>query len=349
MGRLLSTAGESKVAFMNIGDNSDSSWGDESDDSDDESREVNLNNVSECPHIRCCNCQQFGHCASSCTNQQVPRSAGNDNNSTDEVQMLMAAIMEGSNSEHSFCLNAKKRGGLPESWLPLDNQSTLNTVKNKKFLANLRQVNKHAKAECDGGTAKTNWAGDMKGFPEPVWCNPEGIANIPSFTLVEKHFRISDHTMKKESVRGTQGRWHCQSVQQVKTRIAPLERCRRQEGRCQSISCHRHSPDWHCGRQVIQFVGECSLAKLARKTQNAIGRPSTEDFPQTVDQNQLPNCPMTRQDVMAAEDAFGPDLRSLKGKTVRRTTATPATQHVALPPEVHAGINWRQQAWTQCL
>jgi hypothetical protein len=31
----------------------------------------------------------------------------------------------------------------------------------------------------------------------------------------------------------------------------------------------------------------------------------------------LPNCPVTRSDIRAAEDIFGPNLGALKGKTVR--------------------------------
>jgi hypothetical protein len=46
--------------------------------------------------------------------------------------------------------------------------------------------------------------------------------------------------------------------------------------------------------------------------------PSTKDFLRIVARNQLPNCPITRDDILAAEDIFGPDIGSLKGKTTRR-------------------------------
>jgi hypothetical protein len=42
---------------------------------------------------------------------------------------------------------------------------------------------------------------------------------------------------------------------------------------------------------------------------------------QIVEQNLLPNCPITRDDIMAAEKILGPDVGSLKGKTVRRKGA----------------------------
>jgi hypothetical protein len=64
------------------------------------------------------------------------------------------------------------------------------------------------------------------------------------------------------------------------------------------------------------LIADYSRAVLARKIQ--IGRPSTKDLLRIVDNNLLPNCPITRRDVLVVEKIFGPDLGSLKGKTVRR-------------------------------
>jgi hypothetical protein len=60
-------------------------------------------------------------------------------------------------------------------------------------------------------------------------------------------------------------------------------------------------------------------ATLARKIQKIIGRPSTQQFLNIVNKNLLPNCPIQHRDILAAEDIFGPDIGSLKGKTVRQT------------------------------
>jgi hypothetical protein len=60
-----------------------------------------------------------------------------------------------------------------------------------------------------------------------------------------------------------------------------------------------------------------SRALLAQRIQKTIGRPSLRTFLNIVDNNLLQNCPVTRKDIMAAEDIFGPDIGSLKGKTVR--------------------------------
>jgi hypothetical protein len=55
----------------------------------------------------------------------------------------------------------------------------------------------------------------------------------------------------------------------------------------------------------------------ARKTQDLIGRPSTSKYLSIIANNLLPNCKVTINDITMAEDIFGNNLGSLKGKTTR--------------------------------
>ena len=73
---------------------------------------------------------------------------------------------------------------------------------------------------------------------------------------------------------------------------------------------------------------------LSQQIQKAIGHPGLNDFLKIVESNLLVNFPIVKQDILAAEDIFGPDLGGLKGKAVRErskqvkithpTTSTPA-------------------------
>jgi hypothetical protein len=61
------------------------------------------------------------------------------------------------------------------------------------------------------------------------------------------------------------------------------------------------------------------LTVLAHKIQKTIGQPRARSFIKIVENNLLPNCPsVTRCNILIAEAIFGPDIGSLKGKTVRR-------------------------------
>ena len=48
----------------------------------------------------------------------------------------------------------------------------------------------------------------------------------------------------------------------------------------------------------------------------------------------LANCPITQQDVLAADDIFGPNLGSLKGKTVHRPNPHVSTYVDGIPPDL---------------
>jgi hypothetical protein len=75
-------------------------------------------------------------------------------------------------------------------------------------------------------------------------------------------------------------------------------------------------------------------ATLARKLQNVIGRPSARTFLNIVDKNLLKDCPVIRADVLAAEDIFGPNLGSIKGKTVRQTGDRVRPEYEKVPEEI---------------
>jgi hypothetical protein len=77
-------------------------------------------------------------------------------------------------------------------------------------------------------------------------------------------------------------------------------------------------------------------ALLARKIQNIIGRPSTRTFMKIVEGNLLQNCPVTKMDIMNAEDILGPNVGSLKGKTVRRSGLPVRTAYKAVPRGIMA-------------
>jgi hypothetical protein len=72
----------------------------------------------------------------------------------------------------------------------------------------------------------------------------------------------------------------------------------------------------------------------ARQLKIMIGWPSTKHFIKIVTSNQQPNCPITRADILAAEHILGPDVGSLKGKTVRHRLHLAKPVIEPLPPQI---------------
>ena len=62
-----------------------------------------------------------------------------------------------------------------------------------------------------------------------------------------------------------------------------------------------------------------------------MGNPSERDYKGMVSNNIVPNCPITSADISNARAIFGPDLPSIRGKTVRRAPAPVVGDYVAVP------------------
>ena len=61
---------------------------------------------------------------------------------------------------------------------------------------------------------------------------------------------------------------------------------------------------------------DIKAAKAARKLQGIIGSPSEKDYGGMVSSNMIKNFPIDSTDVSNARAIFGPDLASVRGKTV---------------------------------
>jgi hypothetical protein len=158
----------------------------------------------------------------------------------------------------------------------------------------------------------TNLIGDLPGYPTPVWYHPKGIANILSLKRVSQHCRVqydSEENAASFHVTKPDG-----TVLDFKPSISGLHYCDSRVYGTSLINTVAEKKSQYTRRA-------CKKAMLARRIQNVIGRPSTRDFIKIVKGGMLRNCPVSRSDVMTAEDIFRPNLGSLKGKTVRSKNA----------------------------
>jgi hypothetical protein len=79
---------------------------------------------------------------------------------------------------------------LTDPILLLDSCSTLNLITDKSMLHEIHKVNKMMNIRCNADVTTTNLMGWLGDFPEIVWFNPKGVANILSLFIVMKYYHV---------------------------------------------------------------------------------------------------------------------------------------------------------------
>jgi hypothetical protein len=149
--------------------------------------------------------------------------------------------------------------------------------------------------------------GDLAGYEGEVWYNPQGIANILSLSDVERYHQVTYDSKAEKAFIVHKNDGDNRRFTQSEKGLFYLDTAENSGTVLVNTVADKKSN--YTNRNYKQ-------ALLARKIQNMIGRPSLRSFLQIVENNLLKNCPVNRADVLAAEDILGPNLGSLKGKTV---------------------------------
>ena len=218
--------------------------------------------------------------------------------------------------EHGSCESPNNTpnnvGGVPTSWILLDNQSTIDVFSSAKLLKNIRKTNRVMYIHCTAGTTSTDMVGDLPGYGT-VWYHANGIANILSLSRVrEKGYVINYSSNAGNVFRVTNNTGKIHLFKPSEKGLFYLNTNENRDEGTLFITTVDNI-------QYKYSVRDYNQAVLARKIQKIIGRPSSKQFLEIINNNLLINCPVTCHDVLAAENIFGPDLGSLKGKTVRQT------------------------------
>jgi hypothetical protein len=100
-------------------------------------------------------------------------------------------------STQNFIFSHNQQNLIPDTWIPLDNQSTVSVFKNWKLVQNIRDSLSPLKVHTNGGSQVSHLVTTVHNFGTD-WLNPALLANILSMAAVSKVCRITtDATLEQ--------------------------------------------------------------------------------------------------------------------------------------------------------
>ena len=219
----------------------------------------------------------------------------------------------------------------------IDTGSTIPaTIMNPDLLTNLRTSKKTLRMATNAGTKDMRLVGDVIGFGE-AWYDPDMMTNILGFGHMADKYRVQYDSAKEDAIlvhtetgiikfkRTDEGLYAYKPSENYKKLVAKSKN---------PIVKAQH----HVSTVKENMVGftkrEVDGAKLARKIYHSLGCPTLESFKHALRTNLIKNCPITTQDAINAEQIFGPDIGSLKGKTTRKPPPVARDDYIEIPPEI---------------
>lgn len=223
---------------------------------------------------------------------------------------------------------AQPYANIPDTWILADSCSSVDIMSSRELLHDIHNVDAPLTLHCNAGTVTISQQGYLGDYPEPVWYHPEGIANILSLRNITRHYRVTLDSKSNNALRLHQDDGSVIDFYPSKTGLyhtAPntLEEAR---GMWTLINTVQQQAQQYTRRQVRE-------ATMARQMQNIIMHPSDHHLASTAIHH-LRGCPITKQSITVANDVFGPNLGSLKGKTVHRPSPHVRAGIDPVPPEI---------------
>ena len=286
--------------------------------------------------VKCFNCQLYGHYADNCPTAVLAQ---------ERIQMLQATVDASAvdnivnESEFSFAQAATGHNLIPRTWILLDSQSTVSVFNNPALLSNIRPSPTVLRVHTNGGTQLSTKIGHVKNFGD-VWYNQNSLANILSMAEVRKKCRITMDTSVEAAMHVHRKDGSIMTFTEFQSGLYFFD------------TTATYTPNTYSQNSNYLFLStvadnksrytRCEIegADRARSLYRKIGRPSEKEFLTILQNNLIRNCPVTSDDARRALKIYGPDVATLKGKTVKKQNqGIPNYQAYQIPAPIIAQYN----------
>jgi hypothetical protein len=243
-----------------------------------------------------------------------------DDNEAKEAVMLYQSAMSTSNSTHS-------RGGIPDTWLLLDSQSSIDVFCNRELLRRIHKSKATLTIRCNAGVRTTNLRGFLDGYGW-VWYYPKGIANILSLSRVKEQFRVTYDSANGNCFQVHKNDGEILNFHEGPKRLYFHDMSNRSTEECLLVNTVDDNLKYFSAQDVDR-------AKKAYNLQVIVGRPSNEDYTRIVKDNLIRDCPVTLRDVRTAKFIWGSrEIGDLQGKTPWRKPRQIHVDHTNIPRSI---------------
>jgi hypothetical protein len=270
---------------------------------------------NEYPHIKCFNCNKFGHYKSDCPDTGGSGEQGAQANVVTATTLMTRATVMAASQE-----------SIDPMWLLCDNESTIDIVKNPMMITNIRPAKQTIELTgIKGGPTKINVEGDLLGYGT-VYYHPDVAANILLFHNMMKRFKSVTYDNKVKDV------FMIQRDDDTFMEFRPSKEGLYHYNFLESINqMEREKEQAHVPVEektmLVRTVEEMKRNFTKREIEGAeevrrlyviVGRPARRTFEEMIRKGRLLNNPVTVQDYRNALQIYGEDFGVLKGKTTRQ-------------------------------
>ena len=195
-----------------------------------------------------------------------------------------------------------------QCWLMLDSCSTINLISDRDLLTDIHPVPHSLRVQCNSGSVVINHQGYLGSYPEPVWFNPEGIANLMSLHNVQQYYQVTLNTIEDNAFyintdNGHRTHWEPSGHGLYHYTLDSPNNITALWGRLPAKA--------HINTVATNDRGftcrQCQNAQQAHHPQNIVMHPGDRDTKEIVIKY-LQDCPMMGVDIDVARTLLGPNF-----------------------------------------